>query len=70
MIQNAPFLPVRLQISNVGIDISQFQLPDTALDTLANLFANLAKTRPAHAQLRQKPLQKPDATAIVHKRIT
>jgi hypothetical protein len=52
MVKNWPFLSMMQQIMTVGIDVSQLQLIDAPLDSLANLFANLAKAGPAHPQSR------------------
>jgi len=65
-IKRLPFSGVSQQILTIAGDIGQSELNDTFLKAFTYLFAYLTKARPAHAQLRQHPLQKTDTVRIFH----
>ncbi len=50
----------------VTLEISEAELPHAPADALAHLSANLAKSRPAHVQPRQGPLQEAHALLVFH----
>ena len=63
-VEHTPLLRVALQPGTILLQAGQLQCMDTPPDPFAYLRANLAKTGPAHVQLRQGPLQEVDALCI------
>jgi len=65
-VKDFPFLAVALQIRPVIGNICNLQSPQSPANALTQLLADFAKSRPAHVQLRQRPLQKGYAGVVIH----
>ena len=65
-VKDLPFLAVALQIRPVSGNICNLQSPQSPANAFTHLLADFAKSRPAHVQLRQRPLQKGYAGVVIH----
>ena len=65
-IETALFLRINLEPSAVSCKVANSEFADSQLEAFADLASHFSKTGPTQALLRQGPLEKGGAIAIVH----
>lgn len=65
-IESMPFRRIKLELSAVGCKAVKAELANSLLEAFADLAADFSEAGPAQVLLRQRPLEKGDAIAIVH----
>ena len=65
-IEGAPLCGIDLKSLSVCSEVRELEIGDTSREPFANLAAYLAIARPAQIELRQRPLEKGYAVAILH----
>ena len=66
-IEGAPLRGIGIELAAIGRKVIKSEFEDSPLQALADLTAHFAKAGPAQAALRQCPLEKGRAIAIVHR---
>jgi hypothetical protein len=69
-IESAPLRRITLEPSAVGYKAVKAEFADSQLEAFADLAAHLSESGPAQIVLRQRPLEKGGAIAIVHCRLS
>ncbi len=65
-VEGAPFLRIKLEPSAVSCKAVQAEFADSQLEAFADLASHFSKAGPTQVLLRQGPLEKGGAIAIVH----
>jgi len=65
-IESAPLRRINFQPSAIGCKAIKAKFADSQLEAFADLAADFSKAEPAQVVLRQRPLEKGSAIAIVH----
>ena len=65
-IELLPLLGSRLEIAAVGGDAGQAEISQTRIESSTDLAPDFPEACPAHAQARQRPLEKLDTLGVVH----
>ena len=66
LIEGAPLRRIGLEPAAIGRKVIKSEFADSPLQALANLAAHLTEAGPTEVMVRQCPLEKDSAIAIVH----
>jgi hypothetical protein len=66
-IEGPPLCRIGLQPAAVGCEVAKAEFADSPLQAFAHLAAHFAEAAPPQVALRQRPLEKGCAIAIVHR---